>query len=146
MNNSVEINESQISNLNKAISVRVLRKISKSQFINYEEFKELIFSKKITSIKDYSKYFSNCKGVLENNKLIPQKPNRFYVEWESWYVIFGVQIAPIVGFSEFKDLMLKYALEFGIDNSKKYYAWAYGRFNFKTSFSQKFSTLSCKLL
>ena len=136
--NPLDFTEKQVKELHDSLSVRVWKKIKRSNFISYIQLKALIKMKNITSIYQYQYFFDTCNGILQNNLLIPRRPNRFYNEWESWFEVLGYQTEPVLPFVEFKKLMVEKYSFFGINNSKKYYAWAYNKKNFGIEFPRNF--------
>lgn len=127
-------NNELVDKLHKSLSVRVWKKIEPTNFVSFDEFKSVLLHFNITSIFQFKKFHDSCHGKLDSGKMIPKRPNRFYTEWQSWSEIFGYQTEPIIGFIDFKNLMQQYDKEYGISNSKLYYAWAYNRKNFGIPF------------
>lgn len=132
-------NNKELKHLYNSLSVRVWKKIKPTNYLSYVEFKQLIETEKITSLHQYSKYFDKTNGLVSNNKMIPKRPNRFYSkEWTSWFEIFGYQTEPILEYSDFKMQMAQFSLKYGINNSKKYFSWAYSNKNFGVDFPKNF--------
>ncbi len=128
----------QLNGLYEALKVRVWKKVEQTNYISFDEFKDFIKTNHITSLSQYYACYQRVKGMVADQKMLPRKPYKYYKDWKGWNEIFERQTDPIVNYEEFKATMLAMAKDFGINNSKKYFSWAYSRKDFGVGFPNNF--------